>query len=792
MKEEGDFAHVEVALAYRAKEIARGRFKDRSTNIHLLMEFWVAGSMKFPVWVDVTGFLATLRVRFQLTPNPPFLSTMVLTFLGLPKVDLKCTPLAKGFLNVMDVPGLSGWIQRSIDAAMQEYVAPRSLTLDLKTMLMGREKMDTDSFGVIIITLRKAEGFRNGDGPDIIKAKAKDPRKGDAYVTVGWGKWSKPLWSTRIIPVGEPIWEETGALLVGPTEVNAQERLRLQLWDADRITADDLLGNVEVDLQEIMTSKESRNCMSVRTASLVDEKGKDWPGTLQYEYGFFAKTTFEQHLANKSQNAEEIRTKISKEAEDKLREAKARERTEEAEADQVERQKKEDTRERTEEIVAGTSPIAEWPSGILSIQIEQVTGLEIQKIRQSGVKDDAGDEAEEDDLPSAYCTIIINHQRVYKTRTKMKSNNPFYNAGTEKFIRDWTTTDVMIAVRDSRIHESDPVIGVLILPLPQILKFRSHFTESLPLVGGIGYGRMRLSLTFRSVQLKLPKRLRGWDVGTLEISSYVTPSSDLPSEYDHCRLVFKVPYGKGKMIPDGQDEKAPHKRVWVPKHQKLMRLPIKKRYATCLLILLRRRVVGPDLTPAFSTLWLKDIPDGEEITLSLPVRRNEGSVLSQAQVNASVDIGERVGTLELKVRLWPGLSGYHHDMADHDKNMAGVMEALDCAEGEQDASEELLNDEGYAGGDSSSSSSDSDKEHGVNQEGSDKDEGPSGVVGTIKNFRKRTGELHRRHRGLMQWKAARNMAWIIRSAENRVEELGEKAKGLVTHHDREIGIEKEA
>lgn len=63
--------------------------------------------MGISVWVELTGFLSTLRVRFLLTPNPPFLSLMTLTMLGLPKVTMKCTPLAKNFLNVMDVPWVS-------------------------------------------------------------------------------------------------------------------------------------------------------------------------------------------------------------------------------------------------------------------------------------------------------------------------------------------------------------------------------------------------------------------------------------------------------------------------------------------------------------------------------------------------------------------------------------------------------------------------------------------------------------------------------------------------------------
>ena len=82
-----------------------------------------------------------------------------------------------------------------IDAAIAEYVAPRSINLDLKTMLMGRDKMDTEAIGVIIVNVKSAKGFRDGDA--IKMWKSKDKQSGDGYVTVGWGKWGKPMWSTR-------------------------------------------------------------------------------------------------------------------------------------------------------------------------------------------------------------------------------------------------------------------------------------------------------------------------------------------------------------------------------------------------------------------------------------------------------------------------------------------------------------------------------------------------------------------------------------------------------------------
>ncbi|KAH9481678.1 Meiotically up-regulated gene 190 protein [Psilocybe cubensis] len=782
--EEGDFVNMEVALAYRAKETTAKGIRSRSANAHLLMEFFVSGGIVVPVWVDLTGFLATARIRFQLTPNPPFLSLMTTTLLGLPKVTLKCTPLAKNFLNVMDVPGLSSWLQKSINMAVEEYVSPRSLTMDLKTLLMGREKMDTEAVGVVIVTIKRAEEFKAGDGGKVFKTR--DGQKGDAYVTIGWSKWGKPLWSTRIISGEGPVWEETTALLVGPSELNAQEALQLQLWDADRFTADDLLGNVELDLKDIMTNEQSHNRMSTRCDGLTSEKGDPWPGKIHWECGYFAKTSFDQHLAHKHRDAEKIRSKIEQEAEEKLREAKARDDHEED--GEVQQQKKEDMKEKSDEIIAGSKPTAEWPSGILSIRIEQISSLEIEKIQDSGVREDAED-GDQDDLPSPYCTIIINQQRVYKTRTKMKSNNPFYDAGTEKFIRDWTTTDVIISVRDSRIHEADPVIGIVVLPLRDVFKHNSLFTDSLPLVGGIGYGRMKLSLIFRSVQLILPKRLRGWDVGTLEISSNVKPSFNLPPDYQSCRLVFHTVYGKGKMVPSRDGG-------WVQKHGRPVRLAVKKRFASCLLIQLRKRLVGPDGTPAFCTLWLKDIPDDEEVDLELPVRKNEKgeSIMEQSRANASTDIGDQIGTLKLKVRFWLGLSGYHKYTADHDKNMADVMEVLDYAEGEQDASKHLLEDEHEHESDTSSLTS-SDGEDDVGESSTAAIPGglakKDGIVGQFNDFRKRKGELHRKHRGLMQWKAMRNVAWVGRGVENQAGKLTDKVKSTFTHHDRETGIEKE-
>lgn len=88
--------------------------------------------------------------------------------------------------------------------------------------------------------------------------------------------------------------------------------------------------------------------------------------------------------------------------------------------------------------------------------------------------------------------------------------------------------------------------------------------------------------------------------------------------------------------------------------------------------------MGNDRTPAFCVLWLKSIPDDEDLELSLPVRksRNDGvDLMEQARSNASSDIGEQVGTLNVTLRYVSGLSKYHQESVS---GVGEVLEVLEC------------------------------------------------------------------------------------------------------------------
>ncbi len=285
--EEGDFVNMEIAFAYRARSTGKS-LRTKSKNAHLYLKFYLPGSIALPVWVEMRGIIGTMRVRLQLTPDPPFFSLATITFLGQPKADLSCVPLNKHSLNLMDLPLISSFVQSSIDAALAEYVAPKSLTLDLKDMLIGDDfKKDTSAHGVVVVHIKKAIDFKEGDG-NLGPVKR---GSSDAYVTTGWGKFGKPVASTRIIMEEQtPVWDEYAYILVSTEELNAEEMLRLQLWDSDRTSADDDLGRVEVDLKDLMQSAKTKGKMCDREDRFRGPDGdEEMPGTLSWSVGYFAK-----------------------------------------------------------------------------------------------------------------------------------------------------------------------------------------------------------------------------------------------------------------------------------------------------------------------------------------------------------------------------------------------------------------------------------------------------------------------------------------------------------------------
>ncbi|KAK8175890.1 hypothetical protein IWX90DRAFT_464380 [Phyllosticta citrichinensis] len=735
----GDFVNLEVAFAYRSRTVNKG-IKDRAKNAHLYLAFYLPGNIKFPVWVELEGFVGTVRARLQLTPDPPFFSLCTLTFLGQPKVDVSCVPLTRRGLDIMDIPLISNFVQSAVDAAMAEYVAPKSLTLDLKDMLMGDDfKKDTSARGVIVVHIKRAFGIKEGDFDFLWKKGSTD-----GYISIGWAKFNKPLWSTRIIEADmEPCWDETSFVLVTPDELNVDERLRVQLWDSDRTTADDDLGRIEVDIKQLMRDPRSNGKMMDRLDGFrALEAGKRMPGKLEWSVGYFSKTRIlDSQLAEQAADPTirtlgDLRKQVDDESEKKLREAKRDESLE------LEQQKAQTLKERQDQLIVASRPPSEYPSGILSVTIHQITGLELERLNKpSNDSSDIEEEENGEDLPSSYCTIVMNHRKVYRTRTKPKNAQPFFNAGCERFIGDWRETDIHISVRDARVHEDDPLLGVIYLPLSKVLAKRSQVNAFFPLAGGIGYGRARISMVFRAIKLQAPRPALGWDYGTLLVAPQ-TVSTHLPEDYKHHRSKMH-PTSSPIEAPDSEFAASSQPKASIPtdnSHDPLtfrthgsrpLSLPVARRHRTPLTITIRPRSTHlHSLSHAlsssskaenfvFGVTYLKDIADNEDADVRIGVYggRDAEKVYERVKKNvcdidemlrtgrvsgdgiekdaedesandgkSGEDDGGRVprltkmGEIVLTLRFVPGLSRAHRSLARRDVDVAHVMQVLEAVD----------------------------------------------------------------------------------------------------------------
>ena len=653
IEQAGQFYNLEVSVAYHAKPSGEDiSSKARNMGMQLVFYLGIKGlfGVPLPIWVELVGLVATARVRLQLTPDPPFLKTVTFTLMGVPKVQAGCTPMIEKGVNILNLPLISNFVNWAIGAAASMYVAPKSMTLDMSKMLQGDDiKKETEALGVMFVRIHKATGLSKQD------TRGSKGGGSDPYITISWSKFSKPQFCTRVIQDDlNPLFEECAGLLVTSDLIKADEQLSMELWDSDRSSADDVVGKVELSIQKLI---QHPGKMFPQVSRLQGVKAdSSMPGELHWEVGFFGKTQFRKALRTAGKDIN-----LPKELEDKpeLQDAKGAIETAE------------------EDAVIHTPPDPLWPSGILSVVVHQVVGLELANIKgTSGTRKgkeyepgrpEAGEVKEEQskNLPSSYCTILVNDDLVYKTRTKAVSSQPIFNAGTEKFVRDWRSCIVTVAVRDSRNRQHDPIIGVVPLKISDILQTSSEATRWYPLDGGVGFGRIRISLLFRSVELKLPPPQLGWDIGTFEfLSEEIRTSGYAPANQARIKLRTGGSSASVRKHASKKEEDGIKFDISGKEGNEAIRLPVRHRYSSP--IFMEFYPGGKRHADGFAAVWLHELVDGEERDFDLPVWRCDNSVrLSQNYITEAnfkeipdLDI-EEIGRVRFRGRFSAGTDSDH-------------------------------------------------------------------------------------------------------------------------------------
>ncbi|KAF1978080.1 hypothetical protein BU23DRAFT_250740 [Bimuria novae-zelandiae CBS 107.79] len=652
-EEGGDYYNLEVSFAYHAQPSGK-RASDQARNMHMQLVFYLGIKGLFgvplPIFVELQGLVGTVRLRLAMTPEPPFLKTLTFTLMGTPQVEAGCIPMVEKGVNILNLPLISNFVNYAIKAAASMYVAPKSMSIDMRAILQGDSiQKDTEALGVLWIRIHRAVGLSKQD------RRGSKHGGSDPYITLAFSKYGKPMYCTRVITDDlHPIWEETAALLVTPELIKANENLSVELWDSDRHTADDIVGKVELSMQKMIQHPGKMYPQVSKLAGM--DADSEMPGELHWEVGYFGKPKFRPALRTDGKNhalPDELKDDPA------LQDEKGVINSEEGDA------------------VMHTPPDPLWPSGICSVVVHQIVNLELDNIKgTSGSRKGRefepakpyGEATEETggNLPTSYCTILYNDELVYKTRSKAVSSQPIFNAGTERFVRDWRSAIVTVTVRDQRNREHDPILGVVPLKLSDVLDTSSQVTRWYPLDGGIGFGRIRISLLFRSIETRLPPQMLGWDVGSFEFMS----DRILAVGYKHAaKLKLRTGGSTGKIGRTGAlklDESDGYYwdlKAHAGKYN--VRMPVKHRYRSP--IVFEFHIANKRKADAYAVIWLQHFIDNEDTDINIPIwttsapQRLIQNYITEDNVHNETGLEDiqEVGRLQFRARFKAGMDESH-------------------------------------------------------------------------------------------------------------------------------------
>lgn len=637
-EEGGVFYNLEIAIAYH-----EGPMRPRKEKMHVDI-LTMLGPVPIPIFVSVTEFVATLRVRFQMHPDLPFLKNVTFALTENPKINSSVSLGAPWMMDLLNLPIIDNLLLSQIHAAAADFVQPKSMSLDMTVYLGGSDqKENTDAIGLLFINIHRARSLARQD----TRGAGADP-----YLTIAFSKYEKPMYATRIIKGDRnPVWEESAFIMIKAEHVKRQENVLLRLWDSDTMGSDDVSGVCEFSLQELILNS---NKMHKREDQLQgDVAGTDAEGVLEWEIGYFPRGSYKPSLRTTVRDPRDIHGElIEVPEEDKTQDA------------------------------TNTIPDPAYPSGILGLTIHQCINVQVKNPGKKSMgqvkvqsQDSEGEELEEKSvsiayIPSLYVSADINDELVYRTRVKSITNMPTFSSSTETYIRDWRLATLTLGVWDKRRHANDCLVGVVSLKLSDLFHESSSLVKFYDLRGGEGSGRLRISMIFRSIELNLPDNLLGYNVGSFV---FTTPIKCTGDGYTS-RLKIRVSGSHAIVKSSTAEDDGSH--TWQLSDVQAS-LPVHHRHLSPVVLefqsggLTQKSLPGVGRSKHYAVLWLHKLVDNQINEFSLPIYKTDNPLrLIQNVVTESDKTMQltRVGEARFSGKFKAGIDDSHENwLNDRDR-----------------------------------------------------------------------------------------------------------------------------
>ncbi|BGP20364.1 hypothetical protein JCM10213_002327 [Rhodosporidiobolus nylandii] len=662
----GPFVELEVEFGYRRATQTKGKEEDEGAlgpeeatrNIHFVTYIGIGASkiltIPVPVLISVTHLHGFVHLRLQLVPEPPFVKSIAFGLRGMPDVGIAAHPLS-GPLDIMTLPLLRSYILSAVRSVMSGFVLPRHYAVDLRKIMLGGDvAMKTRTTGLLVLVLHRATSLPASDpslrplhlphlpgknragggtveevGTERAEWKRKDRRgKSDPFVEVGWAGMGKAMYKSKIVASSlDPVWEEVVFVRVPQEPIEDGGKIRLTVKDHDRYSSDDTLGYVDLPIAAFAGkpgewTKNKRLPLrggkegEIKEGQDAEREGEHERGSVEFSAAYFP-------ICDKLVDAQQPDKGAETEEGSPADMADWAER--EKESDEEHERRKRKRMEKLDEMLNARHPAPlSHPSGILAYQIHQIADLElpkragvVQKTVRAAFAPGGTSSIRKADVPSSYVQAFVNEEMVYRTRLKPFSNAPYFNAGAETLLRDWQQGTVSFAVMDYRDRDHDVMVGFVHLQLKEMLQDKCQITKWFPITGGAGSGRLRISLLFKPLAMKIPRGLREWSIGTLEVLEARVEGA---KEGLSASLKFGIEQGgKGTTeVAEATQDGSLHFPLRQPLH-----LPVLSRLSPVGVTLEEKHSLTKDRAAGYAMLWMNDIVRGEpqEMRLELSDER---------------------------------------------------------------------------------------------------------------------------------------------------------------------------
>ncbi|EDO16094.1 hypothetical protein Kpol_1001p6 [Vanderwaltozyma polyspora DSM 70294] len=394
-----DITELELSFAFTPSDVSDMTPREVREKVNPRIVLGVTLGKSFvsktvPIIVEDINVSGRVRLITKFGQTFPNIKTVSVQLLEAPMIDFALKPIGGDTLglDVMSfLPGLKSFVKGMVNSTIGPMmIAPNKFDIDIEDILAAQSN---EAIGVIAVSIYSASHLKSSE----FIGNTVDP-----YVVLSTSSTvqgsSNTVRTSIKSDVKDPRWNETKYMLVSTLD----QKLTFQCYDFNDLRKDNIIGEFDLDLSELLQNP------TIENASSVLRLGVQSRGTLQYAINWFP--VIKDSESERVKSLQQSKTMVSFSDDEDI----------ENESDEEDLKEKE----------------IDTNVGILKFTLESIRSLDLSYAVGGVIS------------PSA--ELRLNGRLVKRYRTLKKTNEPSWNETIELFVNSKSSSVLELTVFDER------------------------------------------------------------------------------------------------------------------------------------------------------------------------------------------------------------------------------------------------------------------------------------------------------------------------------------------------------